>query len=185
MVAHLGSEAVVVKNPEDLQFVNVIILPGVGHFRKGISVLRENGWINSLECARERGCWILGICLGMQMLMKYSEEGQCDGMGWFDLDVKRIPSIKNGNNNRRVPHMGWNEVEYKHDGVEGGQRFYFIHSYYVEGIKSPDCWAVTEYDGLRFASAVRRGRIVGVQFHPEKSHSHGKVFLRNFLKIAK
>jgi glutamine amidotransferase len=160
---------------------------GVGQFGEGIRRLREGDWIAALKSARERGVWILGICLGMQLLTQSSEESECDGLGWFDFKTKRLLDQTESGDRRRIPHMGWNLAEFQGEAngvLADPGRYYFVHSYCVTNVDDARCWAITEYEGLRFASAIRDERVMGVQFHPEKSHRYGKTLLRHFMELA-
>ena len=182
MVRHIGASAELVRSPSSIGDFQSIILPGVGQFGTAMDRLRDKGWVEALNEARERGAWILGICLGMQLMTRSSEESDCKGLGWFDLQTRRIPDRPEAGGRRRVPHMGWNEVRFL-EKAEDLARYYFVHSYCVQEVDAASCWAVTEYEGFRFASAIRDERVWGVQFHPEKSHRFGKALLRRFLGL--
>ena len=126
---------------------------------------------------------ILGVCVGMQMLAKSSEEGKLSGLGWIDAEVKRFdtPRMRQG---MQLPHMGWNDVTLVvggglFRGLEDGARFYFLHSYYFACHDLKDVLATSDY-GAEFSAGVRRNNIYGVQFHPEKSHHFGSQLLKNF-----
>jgi len=150
--------------------------------------LREKGWIEALEKARAQGAWVMGICLGMQLMTQHSEEGNCNGMGWFDLKTLRFPAATCNGQPLSVPHMGWNTALFskgdKLQPQEGLGRYYFVHSYYVDGAEDPFCWATTEYGGVKFASGIRKNRLIGVQFHPEKSHRFGMELMKYFLTVS-
>ncbi|MBL69316.1 MAG: imidazole glycerol phosphate synthase subunit HisH [Verrucomicrobiales bacterium] len=184
MVKYVGGAAELVSEPEDVRMVDCLIIPGVGHFGEVMKRLQEGGWVEPLNEARGRGCWVLGICLGMQILTKFSEEGERQGLGWVDLTTRKFDELGIDGRRRRVPHMGWNAVEFRDGNFGDANRFYFVHSYYVDGLDSPACWAVTNYEGVEFVSAIRSGRVLGVQFHPEKSHRHGMALMRYFLKLS-
>jgi glutamine amidotransferase len=128
---------------------------------------------------------ILGICLGMQLFSKFSEEGNAEGLGWIDARTVRFDFGDNGNN-LKIPHMGWNSITVRKpspvlDGIDLNANFYFVHSYHVRCNDAADVLATTGY-GLEFASMVQRGNITGMQFHPEKSHFHGVHLLENFAR---
>ena len=130
----------------------------------------------------ERGVPILGLCLGMQLMTRSSEEGEKRGLGWIDTLPCAFAWIRP---RKRVPHMGWNVVEVLHDhpilsGLEKASRFYFVHSYHVPLDSSSAVLGVTHH-GIGFASVIGRDNIVGVQFHPEKSHRFGMRLLQNFV----
>lgn len=129
---------------------------------------------------------VLGICVGMQMLAKRSDEGELAGLGWIDAEVKRFDE-SSFTQKTRLPHMGWNhalpvETDSLFIGLES-PRFYFLHSYYFAPVSSSTVLATTDYNGS-FASAVRAGHIFGVQFHPEKSHQWGVQLLENFAELS-
>ena len=190
MIKHVGGESRLCSDPEQLQDAEAIILPGVGHFGEAMSRLRESGWETALHDSRQRGSWVLGICLGMQLMTRSSEEGGTRGLGWIPLETIRFPGQDADRERLRIPHMGWNYAEtgpQKFDGwslSEETPRYYFVHSYLVDGHDHPSCFARTEYGGRAFASGIRDDRVVGVQFHPEKSHRHGKKFFQWFLQAV-
>jgi glutamine amidotransferase len=180
----LGVPFVLAKRPEDLADAERILLPGVGAFDQAMNELDHSGMRAALDrCVVEEGKPILGICVGMQLLAKSSEEGGARGLGWIDAEVKRFdPSFIA--QATHLPHMGWNTVTLMRDDalfadVDLGSGYYFLHSYYFSCNDRADELAVTEY-GVRFASAVKKGRIYGVQFHPEKSHQAGVQLLKNY-----
>ena len=128
---------------------------------------------------------ILGICLGMQLMARRSEEGEIDGFGWFDAEVVRF-KIKD-QLKFKIPHMGWNNVTVKKDshlfqGISKEMMFYFVHSYYIQCNNSEDILSISEYEN-QFTSAIQKKNIFGTQFHPEKSHEWGEVVFKNFLRI--
>lgn len=169
-----------------LQKANALVLPGVGSFDAGMKALRESPHVLAVleEKALGQGVPVLGVCLGMQLMMRSSEEGAEQGLGWMEGEVRRFPRVEG----LRVPHMGWNSVRVASpsgltSGVEEGTRFYFVHSYFVE-MDNPESVSLTADYGLTFAAAVREGNLYGVQFHPEKSHRFGMRLLRNFVEVA-
>ena len=187
MVTHLGFRPVVVDQPDSLDNYEKIILPGVGHFGEAMKRIRKIGWLSALENAKNRNTWIMGICLGMQLMTRFSVEGNCEGLGWFDLDTKRFPENDHLDKSIKAPHMGWNTASFR-PGVgfphlSECERFYFVHSFFVDGADKSECLATTEYEGIRFASGIRQGRVIGVQFHPEKSHRCGKALIRDFINL--
>lgn len=163
-----------------------VILPGVGAFDWAMARLNESGMRETLDrMILGEGRPVLGICVGMQMMAKRSDEGVAHGLGWFDAEVRLFDHAK-FSSRTHLPHMGWNDVYSAQPGPQGGlmegleeARFYFLHSYYFAPSNGEDVLAWTPY-GDRFASAVRRGQINGVQFHPEKSHQWGIRLLKNF-----
>lgn len=182
----LNIPAAIAKNADDLKGAARIILPGVGAFDHAMKLLEKSGMKPLLdELVLGRRVPVLGICVGMQMLAGYSEEGSLPGLGWIEGEVRRFRTA--GNLNLQVPHMGWNSISpVMNDGLlrglDGGALFYFLHSYYFQCRHNQDILAVTEY-GERFASAVCSGNIYGVQFHPEKSHQGGIQLLKNFAEL--
>jgi len=187
MLKKIGAEAKVTSDPRELKQARKLVLPGVGAFNHGMSRLRETGLQEALnECIIGNGIPILGICLGMQLMTRRSEEGSLPGLGWVKADTRRFrfaesePALK-------VPHMGWNEATPREGstwfaGIEKANRFYFVHSYHVVCDRPEEVLSVTRY-GYDFASAFECDNIVGVQFHPEKSHRFGMALLKNFVEI--
>lgn len=182
----LGYEALISDKKEDIQNADKIILPGVGHFGKAMKSLTETNLLEVLnDAVLVRKKPILGICLGMQLMTKFSEEGNVEGLGWFDATVKKI-AIKD-TVKFKVPHTGWNEIISKKESIllnniPAYAEFYFVHSYYVECNNSLDILTSTNYE-LDFTSAIQKEHIFGVQFHPEKSHELGSQMLKNFIEM--
>jgi glutamine amidotransferase len=185
-ISRCGHDAVVTDNKDSIRAAGKIILPGVGHFRKGMMKLKERNLIEVLnKKVVEEKTPVLGICLGMQLFSKYSEEGDAEGLGWLDAEtVKfRLKDIRH-----KVPHMGWNTLEQKKESllfkdISKEHPFYFVHSYHVKCHNSQDVLSTTNY-GYEFVSAVEKGNIYGTQFHPEKSHEWGEKLLLNFLNLC-
>ncbi|MBI68480.1 MAG: imidazole glycerol phosphate synthase subunit HisH [Phycisphaerae bacterium] len=169
----------------DLEKSKKIVLPGVGHFNKGKENLDNLGLSDILNHkVKNDRTPILGICLGMQLMTMFSEEGSKEGFGWVDAKTIRF---KFPDNKVKIPHMGWNNIvkKKKHtilDGINNNDLFYFVHSYHVICNKSEDILSKSYY-GNNFVSAFQRDNIIGTQFHPEKSHSYGLRILKNFAKI--
>ena len=183
MLKKLGFEALITGTPADLERASHLILPGVGAFDTGMRSLEERGLLPVLEQrVLSDNIPILGICLGMQLLSRSSAEGERRGLGWIDADTVAF-DFSNGEN-LRVPHMGWNAVTPTADcellDRSTEQRFYFVHSYHVRCDCPEDVAAISRY-GIDVTAVVRRGNIVGAQFHPEKSHRFGMQFLSKFL----
>jgi glutamine amidotransferase len=171
--------------PDELLRADKLLLPGVGHFGKAMEHLATMGLVPALhEAVMVRKMPILGICLGMQLFARESEEGDAEGLGWIDADVVRFAI---DDRRLKVPQMGWNSVCVARsspllEGVTEQTEFYFVHAYHLVCRDSRDVLCETDY-GYPFTSVVERGNLYGVQFHPEKSHDAGEVLLRNFLAI--
>lgn len=179
-------EAMVSSRFEDIQKADKLILPGVGSFASAMENLRTYGLIGALnEAVIQNKIPILGICLGMQLFTKWSEEGNAPGLGWINAETRRF-NFEPGSNGLKVPHMGWNTIKVQKssplfEDVPLDSRFYFVHSYHVCCGDHGDILATTNY-GYDFCSMVQKDNIVGVQFHPEKSHYIGVRLLRNFAR---
>lgn len=182
----VGARAFVTDDPADLDSCDRIVLPGVGAFPDAMRNLRERGLDEAMtKQVLDQGAPFLGICLGMQLIAASGREVEpSDGLGWIDADVVRfVPTA-----GERVPHVGWNEVAVADDtdGLFGGipprADFYFVHSFHVACADDADVLATTDYCG-GFTSAVQRGHVYGVQFHPEKSQQWGLRLLANFLDV--
>ena len=184
---NLEIPAAIVKDPENVKKADKIILPGVGAFDQAIHSLEESGFRKILDdIVLNRYVPILGICVGMQMLARSSEEGNAKGLGWIDAEVKRF-DFSSTISPPCVPHMGWNDVEPVREcvlfhGLDREARFYFLHSYFMDCRKPENVIALTDYSGP-FACAVNAENVYGVQFHPEKSHGCGIQLLKNFAEI--
>ena len=183
MYWRLGIRAELIDAPRKLEGDDKLILPGVGAFDVGAKALREHAFVEFVHDAVERGHPLLGICLGMQLLCRGSEEGSLPGLGIIPADVVRLEA---GSERVRIPHMGWNIATPVRDNpllpTDGEQRFYFTHSYRVRCDNDQDVWATTDY-GTVFPSAIGRANVMGVQFHPEKSHRFGKALLERFAAL--
>jgi glutamine amidotransferase len=183
MLAWIGIESTVSSEPAVIEAADRFILPGVGAFDTGMRNLAERGLVDLLgRVVIGQGRPLLGICLGMQLLGNGSEEGSLPGLGWLDAVSRRF-CFEPPRALLKVPHMGWNTIQPLKPGplFEGlvDPRFYFVHSYHLVCSDQAEVLANAEY-GFPFAAAVGRGRVYGVQFHPEKSHRFGMALLRNF-----
>jgi imidazole glycerol-phosphate synthase subunit HisH len=185
MLTAVGAESAVTRDPERVRSASHIILPGVGHFDLGMKNLHASGVLPHLtELALERRVPFLGICLGMQLMTRRSEEGTEPGLGWINAECVRFAAAPG----LRVPHMGWNTSKpvraspLLHD-LDPEQRYYFVHSYRVVCADRSDVLLVARH-GVDFDAAFARGSLYGVQFHPEKSHRFGMALLRNFVDRA-
>uniref|UniRef100_A0A7C4PKQ5 Imidazole glycerol phosphate synthase subunit HisH n=1 Tax=Anaerolinea thermolimosa TaxID=229919 RepID=A0A7C4PKQ5_9CHLR len=183
----LNIQTKIARSADDISKATKLILPGVGAFDHAMTLLNQSGMLRELEKqVLQNGVPVLGICVGMQILAKSSEEGVLPGLGWFDGHVRRFDTFKLPLRTR-LPHMGWNTIRPVKDhsllmGLNQESRFYFLHSYYFDCSNHNEILATTEY-GVDFACAVNKNNIFGVQFHPEKSHSNGIRILLNFSKI--
>ena len=174
----LGVEATLTDSEETLRRADRVIFPGVGEAGTTMDFLRSKGLdavIRNLENP------VLGICLGMQLMCRHSEEGDVDGLGIFDVEVKRFQPIRHED---KVPHMGWNTLTQVHEplfrGFTRDEFVYFVHSYYVP--LNPYTAATTEYI-LPFSAALHKDNFFATQFHPEKSGAVGERILKNFLTL--
>ncbi len=173
--------------PQDLDGVSKIILPGVGAFDEAMTQLNQSGMRQILDnLVLERKIPVLGVCVGMQIMASRSDEGNLDGLGWFNANVKLFDQsiIKH---KPKLPHMGWNEIEAKvkhpiFDSIDMTKGFYFLHSFYFQCNDTQDILAKAFY-GSEFHCAINKGNIFGFQFHPEKSHSNGINLFKNFAEL--
>lgn len=183
MLKKIGTKSVITSDPDQIQNAKKLILPGVGAFDSGIKSLKEhNLWEVLNDKVLNEKTPVLGICLGMQLLCKGSEEGQEAGLGWIDADVKRFrPKEKH----IKIPHMGWNYTDMPKESrlfknMYEEPKFYFVHSYYVSA-NDDSSIATTTYE-IPFDAALEKGNVLGTQFHPEKSHKFGMKLLENFVQ---
>lgn len=177
----------VTSDPRDIKDADKIILPGVGSFSKGMENLNKLNLVPVLEeCVLEDKVPFLGICLGMQLLTKKSEEGAAEGLGWVDAETVRF-RLPPQTTRLKIPHMGWNALSINEgspllEGVTCDDRFYFVHSYHVSGVKNGSVIATTTY-GYDFPSIIQKENVFGIQCHPERSHNSGLTLLRNFMRL--
>ena len=171
----LGFEGILSADPEFILSADKVIFPGVGAANSAMKKLRESGLDQIIPSLKQP---VLGICLGMQLLCNYSEEGSTDGLGIFNVAVKKFPA------HHKIPQMGWNTIYNLQsplfEGISEKEYVYLVHSYYAEKIENTI--ATTNY-GLEYSSALQKDNFFGVQFHPEKSGKTGEKILGNFLKI--
>jgi glutamine amidotransferase len=192
MLRKVGAKSEISMEIEAIKRADAIILPGVGAFDNGITKIKASGVLELIEdkVLNEKKPF-LGICLGMQLLFEESEEGNEPGLGWLSGSVKRFNfSSLPDSTKYKIPHMGWNSVETEtasssllFEGLETGNRFYFVHSFHAQCQDSSNVSGTTHY-GYDFACAVQKENIFGVQFHPEKSHRFGMAFFKNFTAMA-
>lgn len=185
MLKFLNIEAKVTDDWRELTKASRIILPGVGAFDSAMSYLESrDGLIDTFKNKALDECIpILGVCLGMQLLLDYSEEGTSPGLGIINGFCEKF-SFQDKSIN--IPHMGWNHVEIAKPSAIlddfDKMRFYFVHSYHCKVNRSEDILLTTQY-GENFVSGISNGNVHGVQFHPEKSHKYGMKLLNNFMKL--
>jgi glutamine amidotransferase len=185
MLKRIGSEALISSNVSDIEKAEKLILPGVGGFDQGMMNLRNLELVSVLtDTVIQKKTPILGICLGMQLFARKSEEGESTGLGWIDAEVVRF-KFDDKERHLKIPHMGWNGVRICQNDplfeeMYPEPRFYFVHSYYVICKNESDIVTKT-FHGYEFVSAIKKENIYGVQFHPEKSHKFGMKLLDNFV----
>jgi imidazole glycerol-phosphate synthase subunit HisH len=185
MLKKIGEGSIISSSMEEIIKAKRLILPGVGHFEKGMDNLYKSGLIPTLnELVLEKKIPILGICLGMQLMTSKSEEGNVEGLNWIEADTIKFDV---NSANFKIPHMGWNSIDFKPneaiaENLFQEARFYFVHSYHVQCFRPEDVLGKTIYE-YPFHSAIKKNNIIGVQFHPEKSHRFGMQLLKNFLRI--
>jgi len=185
MIKHIGFQSKVTSEVKEISAAEKLILPGVGSFDNGMEKISKLGIKTILDkMALEEKIPILGICLGMQLMTKRSEEGTAVGLGWIDAET-----VKFDHNGRKikVPHMGWNSVSISNPNplvknMHSESRFYFVHSYHVKCKNSDDVIGKTKY-GTEFTSIICKENIFGCQFHPEKSHRFGMKIFQNFAEL--
>lgn len=187
MLKAIGEKSKITNLTEDIKDADGIILPGVGAFDAGIQKLKDNGLMETIKDCATEGKPILGICLGMQLLGRRSEEGTFPGLGLIPFECKKFRFTDDSS--LKIPHMGWDIVDIKKDhpivsGLEGTQRYYFVHSYHAVCDSDENVLMTCDY-GYEFAASVIQDNIIGVQFHPEKSHDFGLALLTNFVGMCR
>lgn len=187
---HAGASVRLASNPDELGHADKIVLPGVGAFAQAIARLQASHFVEALDVMRQKGTPVLGVCLGMQLMCRSSDEGgETPGLGWIDADVMHLKKIATTDSavKLKFPHMGWNELSLKRshrvvEGVSNHADVYFVHSHAVHCDVASDVLATTHY-GEEFCSAFQRENLIGMQFHPEKSHRVGLKIVSNFLAL--
>ena len=188
MLKRVGAQARVSSAINEIENADKLILPGVGAFDSGMQRLQELNLVEVLDDkVLNRKTPTLGVCLGMQLITKRSEEGVLPGLGWIDGETIRF-RFDPKQANLKVPHMGWNTITIQREGalfkeMNHEARFYFVHSYHVV-CNRPEDILTTTHHGYDFVSAVQRENLMGAQFHPEKSHKFGMKLLKNFVELA-
>ena len=189
MLKKVRADAVISSNPADIEKADKLLLPGVGAFDSGMKNLGDSGLITVLKHKIiENKAPILGVCLGMQLFTKSSEEGNLAGLGWINAETVKFKFDEIQSSRNKIPHMGWNTVEitqksWLFNDMYPEPRFYFLHSYHVH-CNDTENILTTTFHGYSFVSSVIQGNIAGVQFHPEKSHKFGMKLLSNFVRLA-
>lgn len=185
MLKKVGAEACISADPEAIARAEKLILPGVGAFDAGMANLEARGLASAIERrVRKDGVPLLGLCLGLQLCTRRSDEGSRKGFGWFDAETVRFTFPAGGMTTPKIPHMGWNRVQIERAhpvfaDLPADSRFYFVHSYHIANPDPVTAIATTEH-GYRFVCGLAWNNIVGLQFHPEKSHRFGMQVFRNF-----
>jgi glutamine amidotransferase len=184
MLRRIGVSSTITGDPDDIARATKLLLPGVGSFDAAMREIARRGLRDVLDrrVLNDR-VPTLGICLGMQLITRSSEEGRLPGLGWVDATTRRFP----GGDGLKVPHMGWNVVTPTRTsaltaGLPEESRFYFVHSYFVKADRPTDA-VLTAQHGVTFDAALEAGNIYGAQFHPEKSHRFGMQVLANFARV--
>lgn len=189
MYKKIGVKTELISTPLEIEKASKILLPGVGSFDAAMEKIAALGIREVLDKkALQEKIPVMGICLGMQLLTKSSEEGKLPGLGWIDAKTLAFNGLID-NSKYKIPHMGWNTADINHpSAITAGfkeledVRFYFVHSYFVRCEKDENSILKTEY-GISFDSAIQKDNIYGAQFHPEKSHKFGMKLLENFARI--
>lgn len=186
IIKKIGSDATISNDKQTILNATKLILPGVGNFKEAMINLQKLELISILnQKVLVDKTPILGICLGMQLMTSFSEEGQSNGLNWISAKTTKF----NFESDKiKVPHMGWNEISIEKESpfnqnFEKNARFYFVHSYFVTCDNNSDILHATNYF-KKFTSAFNRGNIYGVQYHPEKSHSYGFQLIKNFIDLC-
>tara|TARA_Y100000590_G_scaffold469642_1_gene658839 strand:- start:4323 stop:4949 length:627 start_codon:yes stop_codon:yes gene_type:complete len=179
--------AEIIEDHKKLKNFSHLVLPGVGAFDKGMDNLKKNNFVNEINNSAKKGCYILGICLGMQLLFEKSQEStkNINGLSLIRGACKKLKS--NNNPQIRIPHIGWNSLKVMKEtvllkNIKNNADFYFVHSYYVSPEDYKNVVAVCNY-GIEFPAVVESNNIFGVQFHPEKCLKNGLNILKQFSLI--
>lgn len=186
MLKVIGEKSKITNDVEIIRSSDGIILPGVGAFDAGMTKLNESGLAEVIKDEANKGKHILGICLGMQLLGNRSEEGTLSGLSLIPFECKKFNFE---DKSLKIPHMGWDIVDFKKrhpllDDLSGQQRYYFVHSYYAVCENQENVLMTCDY-GIEFACSVVKDNVIGVQFHPEKSHDFGLALLSNFVRLCR
>ena len=187
MLKKVGVPSVISDKADEIRVAEKLILPGVGHFDHGMEKLQASGLIGVLnQRVLQDKVPILGICLGLQLFTRGSEEGNTPGLGWFAADTVRF-NLDKGNEHLKIPHMGWSDVKIQQEAplfqsMPPEPRYYFVHAYHIKEDNKADVMVEADY-GYTFTAGLQKDNIFGVQFHPEKSHKFGMQLLTNFANL--
>lgn len=193
-IEHCGARAILTSDPEEIKSATRLVLPGVGAFEAGMAGLAKRGLIEPIRHFARSGRPTLGICLGMQMLLDYSEEfGRHEGLGLIPGHVSMIPCVDSTGHLRKIPHIGWNRLLKPHastpwsgtilNSFSGGEAVYFVHSFTAVPNSDRHRLADAVYQGTSISAVIRDGNLYGCQFHPEKSGNAGLQIIANFLSL--
>lgn len=187
MLKVIGEKSKITSSKDEINAVDGLILPGVGAFDAGMQKLNETGLAQVVKDFASTGRPVLGICLGMQLLGKKSEEGTLPGLNLIPFECVRFNFASDSE--LKIPHMGWDIVDFKQrhpllDNLQGTQRYYFVHSFHAVCDHAENVLMTCDY-GYEFAASVVYGNVIGVQFHPEKSHDFGLALFRNFVAMCR
>jgi len=188
---YCGAEVICTSSPSEIIQSDRLVLPGVGAYGVAMRLLNDLGLVDAIKCATQRGSYLLGICLGMQLLLDKSEEfDTSEGFGLIRGSVGVIPNESVKKERLKIPHVGWNNlISSSHgewndtvlSGVSSEDTVYFVHSFMVDVKEESQCIAYSDYGGVHIPSVIQKKRIVGCQFHPEKSGEAGLKILKNFV----
>ncbi len=180
----IGADASIIDNPCQAKDAELLVFPGQGAMTETIKLLRRTGFDSLIKDWVAEDKPFFGICLGLQALFEYSEEGDSEALGIFKGSVKKMQLERQ----YKVPHMGWNNVEFKADkdilkGIDkSNEQFYFVHSYYVDTPQEEIIFGQTQYADIKFTSAIKKSNLMACQFHPEKSQAKGLLLFKNFVE---
>ena len=182
----VGAEVLISSRIEDINRASKLVLPGVGHFKKGMEKLEKMNLIELInKKVLEEKIPILGICLGMQLITRKSEEGNVNGFGWINAETVKF----NVDTKVKIPHMGWNTLKFNNKGkllkgISEEDYFYFVHSFHVIS-KDAEAISAKSFYGENFVSVIEKNNVFGTQFHPETSHEEGLKIIKNFAELEK